>query len=370
LATKIDHGWAPLYALRAERFLYVRAPRPELYDSEADPAQVRNLLEGNPQAVGESVVSSMESSLEQILAAEVEDRPSTTDEETLERLRALGYALPAGQVDPTGTDPKDGVLWSVEFDAATDRYETGDPVARQTLIDLEEKLPSSGNLRRILVEIAIRDGDLEAALAHAEKAAKLIPMSAYDLMMLGFVRENLGDLEGSIAAYREAAIHDPEYDRIQLGLMTGAIMEGRAEEALEHERHLRRLLEQGERRVQLWQIGERWQMVGQDERAGAIYREALSEGAESGRLRMLYAIVLVKLGQAAAAPEQLEKAGASARTPDLADLLGVAYASQGDLETAERIFRRVLGENPGYGPSREHLTRVLQMQGRTAEAEQ
>src|SRR5262245_45652736 len=36
-------GWAPLAAWRADRFLFVRAPRPELYDQAADAGALRNL---------------------------------------------------------------------------------------------------------------------------------------------------------------------------------------------------------------------------------------------------------------------------------------------------------------------------------------
>ena len=37
LATRLDHGWSPLHALRTATHLYVRAPRAELYDVGADP---------------------------------------------------------------------------------------------------------------------------------------------------------------------------------------------------------------------------------------------------------------------------------------------------------------------------------------------
>src|SRR5439155_1783794 len=38
-------GWSPLASWRADRFLFVRAPRPELYDQTADAAAARNIVE-------------------------------------------------------------------------------------------------------------------------------------------------------------------------------------------------------------------------------------------------------------------------------------------------------------------------------------
>src|SRR6266446_4913393 len=36
-------GWSPLHALESERFHFIEAPRPELYDLESDPGETRNI---------------------------------------------------------------------------------------------------------------------------------------------------------------------------------------------------------------------------------------------------------------------------------------------------------------------------------------
>src|SRR5262249_50893521 len=43
-------GWSSLASWRAERFLFVEAPRPELYDLRADPQARRNLVHDRPAA--------------------------------------------------------------------------------------------------------------------------------------------------------------------------------------------------------------------------------------------------------------------------------------------------------------------------------
>ena len=49
LAPRLDFGWSELRAWRDGRYKYIRAPRPELYDLEADPGETRNLAGTSPR---------------------------------------------------------------------------------------------------------------------------------------------------------------------------------------------------------------------------------------------------------------------------------------------------------------------------------
>src|SRR5207302_715243 len=44
-------GWSPLHALESERFHFIEAPRPELYDLESDPGETRNIAAEQPATV-------------------------------------------------------------------------------------------------------------------------------------------------------------------------------------------------------------------------------------------------------------------------------------------------------------------------------
>lgn len=106
LAPDFDFGLSELRGLETVSWKYIRAPRPELYNLEDDPEERRNLASKHSDRVAE-----MEVSLAKILAAEFGTAdPVAMDEETIEKLRSLGYlggaSTSAGDRDMLA-DPKD-----------------------------------------------------------------------------------------------------------------------------------------------------------------------------------------------------------------------------------------------------------------------
>jgi len=103
---ELFRGWSALYALRTERWKFIRAPRPELYDLVQDPGETRNVIEAERE-----VAEELSATLEKILASSLPLAKPEADEETLEQLRSLGYvaAVEPGSAPSSGKDPKDGI---------------------------------------------------------------------------------------------------------------------------------------------------------------------------------------------------------------------------------------------------------------------
>ena len=105
-------GWSPLRALRDGRFKLIEAPRPELYDLEADPSEQENLYARRP-----ALAAAMTGRLSAIgggaplIQAAPTGSPASTD--VRERLAALGYVSggrPASaSVGVPLPDPKDRI---------------------------------------------------------------------------------------------------------------------------------------------------------------------------------------------------------------------------------------------------------------------
>ena len=106
LLPQLDFGWAPLHAVRTSEELYVRAPRPELYQLAEDPGQQRDLSRASPDRV-----AALDGRIRDILAVADLGQRLGLDADERSRLQALGYALPEGPVTATGLDPKAGLRY-------------------------------------------------------------------------------------------------------------------------------------------------------------------------------------------------------------------------------------------------------------------
>ena len=104
-------GWSELQALRAGRYKFINAPRPELYDLEVDPGEQHNIVDDR-RALASIMAARVGSfAASGPLGAPVE---SGLDAETASRLAALGYVGHGAITRPStqgqenaGIDPKD-----------------------------------------------------------------------------------------------------------------------------------------------------------------------------------------------------------------------------------------------------------------------
>src|SRR5206468_11466776 len=84
-------GWSPLVSWRADRFLYVRAPRRELYDLVADPREKTNIALTRAR-VADGVDAELEQFVRRAAGGSVADgERAAVDPAVAERLAALGY---------------------------------------------------------------------------------------------------------------------------------------------------------------------------------------------------------------------------------------------------------------------------------------
>ena len=99
-------GWAELRAMRTNRWKYIRAPKPELYDLVQDPGETTNVIASHPAEVKE-----LEASLNGVSGSPEKVAPAAMDPRTLRQLKSLGYlggsSTPGTELTGQGTDPKD-----------------------------------------------------------------------------------------------------------------------------------------------------------------------------------------------------------------------------------------------------------------------
>jgi len=206
-------GWSPLAAWRFERFLFVDAPRRELYDTQADPGSTRNLAGDRP-----AVVLGMARELAAASAQWGGSAPvapaAKPDAELVERLSSLGYASGAtGSFTPapSGVDPKDKIgVTNRLHDAAL----AGEDGRWDEAIPLYERVvagdPQVFSARLELGLALARRRQWARALPHLELVASRLPDYADARVTLALAYSALGRRQEAIREARAALATSPK----------------------------------------------------------------------------------------------------------------------------------------------------------------
>jgi len=104
LAPSLEYGWSELRGVRTDRWSYIRAPEPELYDLAADPGELKNVYAENPD-----VAERLSALCDSFISREVDLSVTESDQETMDKLRSLGYTAVPFSRNPSaggGKDPK------------------------------------------------------------------------------------------------------------------------------------------------------------------------------------------------------------------------------------------------------------------------
>jgi arylsulfatase A-like enzyme/Flp pilus assembly protein TadD len=364
LTTRLEHGWSPLFAIRTRQHHYVRAPRPELYEVASDPAQVRNRIEIEPAP---PEVGALDAEITRILADQVSHPYQSADDETRDQLRALGYLLPEQEVPETGMDPKDGLvaLRDLDYRAGDAAYAAHDLERAESIFArVVERMPGSTYARGMLALCYLQTGRAPKAIPHLEAALRLSPELADNYTsLLGEAQLLTGDLDAALASYEKAARLNSENSTAQVGLMLRALRGGSVAEAEAHAARALQITLGGDVGAHL-NIGRNWERLGEWGRALASFERALEIDPDSSLAHLNLAILLARLGRLDEVASHLEAAGSLHESPTARNRLGVAYASAGHADRAEAIFRELIADYPDYPSPRQNLAALLRQANR------
>ena len=369
IAGQLDHGWAPIHAIRSHGEKFIHAPQPELFDLRNDPGELDNLLRRDPGAhAGRVQVAS-----ERIAGVKAQERSSARiaiDAETRARIEALGYVVPTGDLTITddAPDPKDAEKYAQIAFKSNELTSLGHwEEAEAVTLEAMRFLPRSSWLRENLARIYLGMHRTAEALAAAEEAVRLAPDSTRALGLLGEIRFRVGDHAGSLAAMQRVVELDPKQPGAHFALMWKLKMGGSIEEA---EEHARLGLELGGHRPSMVEsCGEAWESVGEYERAIAVYEEGIERADEDpSRLHMRLAIQYARLGDERRFEREMKQARGAALDVDLALRLAIVFAARRDFDRAEPIFRAIVVRDRTHSAQRM-LARMLRVMGRGAEAD-
>ncbi len=367
LATQLDHGWAPLHALRDETHRYIRAPRPELYDLTRDPRERDNLLRA-PDDMHREREAAFERELTQILSQQAAGTEVELDAATRAQLQALGYALPDAPAAQSDLDPKDGLRMIRPFELAKARYQEGAiEEAEARMLELGGDFPESPAVHDLLARIYLSQSRAAEALVRAERALELAPASAQQHHLVGLAHLSHGDPVAAVAAFEAALAIDPGHWNSRAGLLWRLRTGGSLEDALEAERiALESQPMNAELRVL---IADTWDQLGHYDRALERYQEAVALDASHGPAHLGLAVSIARLGPLNEVEAHMARSGVAGQALGSRMRLALALAGRGELVRAEGIVRSVVGEAPGFAPARRVWAKLLDDLGRPAEAQ-
>ncbi|HVS33029.1 MAG TPA: sulfatase-like hydrolase/transferase [Thermoanaerobaculia bacterium] len=330
---RIHLGWSELLSLVDERFHFIEAPRPELYDLGGDPGEKTNVL-----ASERRVFASMREELASYATAA--ETPAGIDPEEARKLAALGYlSSTAAASSGPRPDPKDRI---------------GEIAAMVRASDL------------------LRRGAYPEAITAFREIVEANPRLSDAWNQLGTAHEEAGQYEEAAEVYRRAIDVAPELAG-ELGLRRGALLL-RLERPDEAERHARLAAKTNASGMHM--LLARIALAGQDYvRAETEARAAAEDSGSRLAARVLLAQGFTqqgKLGEALALVEAVER---EAQREGIGPVESLQYVRGDVLGRMERYdeavaaFRREIAAFPRNRQTYANLYLVYMVTDRPEEAE-
>lgn len=262
LYPRINMGWSELRGIRTNQWMYIRAPKSELYDLAQDPGEKTNVIQQHPLQA-----ERLNSILNGVISAEGHGSTEKVKlglmkPQTEQELFSLGYlsAYSPKTFDLTGKgiDPKDCTnILKLLFEAENPLSNTSDArrleLERQALAEdptnpqiyyllggrydkahqINEEMNlyrtavrkgiDSGLLHSRMADLLIRQGKTDQAIAEYEKAIQVNPSDTGSLANLATAYLNTGRLDDAEADFKRILVTNPENATAQNGLGMVAI---------------------------------------------------------------------------------------------------------------------------------------------------
>jgi choline-sulfatase len=259
LYPKINMGWAELRAIRTNRWKYIRAPKPELYDLSRDAGEHDNVIESHA-----AEAQKFEAQMQAVIGTGGTEKIETAaiDERTLNQLKSLGYtagfSARSYNLTGQGADPKDrvGILKLME---AAERPRADIPQSRRIELLRQavgqdptnpllyyslgtnyekagrhadalklyqtalQKGIESARLHSRIADLLVRTGKKAAAIPEYEKAAQLNPADLDSQANLATAYLETGRLPDAERVYKGISTIDPSFAAAYNGLGVIAI---------------------------------------------------------------------------------------------------------------------------------------------------
>src|SRR5208282_5421162 len=226
-------GWSPLESWRASKYLYIRAPKPELYDLTADPSAAHNLAQSS-----KATLDTMAAQLDNFarhFSGEAGKSSAELSSSEMQKLASLGYIglqKSSGSVAAVaGTDPKDKIATANKVIEAGTRDQSKPEHAIAALTSVASADPDLYLAQYALGVALARKAQYAEVVKHLHKAIELQPDSAWAHYEIGASLLKTGDFKTAIVHLEIATGRLPAFAPAHISLAEAYEHTGRTDDA-------------------------------------------------------------------------------------------------------------------------------------------
>ncbi|MDI6845726.1 MAG: sulfatase-like hydrolase/transferase [Candidatus Saccharicenans sp.] len=333
---RYHYGWSELRSFQNNRYKLIIAPIPELYDLKNDPEEQKNLvyIEKNTY---EKLTRLAEEFEKKAGEKAIEPDFASVDEETREKLAALGYL--GSFIDPAKlagkilADPKDKIHIFNEISAAR---ETG------------------------------MAGNFEEAISRLKKILDDDPNISDGFFALGNIYFKAKRFKEAAEAFHRALDLKPDDSFAVINILNCYAALGKLEQAEEFVlEHIKKGFEDPQF---YYALGSLYALRGNYDKALPYFEECLKKNPRSASAHNAIAAICLNRDDLSCAEKHLK--AARELNPTLLNLrynLAQLYEKQNRLTEAMELYRQEIADSPNHFKALFNLARLYRLQGREQE---
>jgi choline-sulfatase len=229
-------GWSALESWRAGRYLYIRAPKPELYDLSADPGATRNLAQTS-KATLQTLAGQLDAFDRRFNDSGNTSGGSELTSSEMQKLASLGYVGLQKSTAPTSTaatggDPKDGMATANKILSALALLNEGKPERAAAILQPLLAAGSKMYLAQFVMGAALaRQQQYPQAIEYLRHAIELQPDSTWAHYEMGSSLLKTSDYKTAVVHLEIASSRLPDFGEAHSLLAEAYAHLGRAEDA-------------------------------------------------------------------------------------------------------------------------------------------
>ena len=206
---RIHFNWSELRSVETEKYQFIQAPNPELYDLSADPGETHNLYP-EKKAVAEELHARLNALIHQYSADHELAEKTGLDPALMERLKSLGYAGFSGggtsaSNDVSLPDPKDRIkTYELISEAIADSQHGEYQSSTEKLLAALKTDPASVPVHYLLGLNYYRLREFQKAVEEYQRVLQLSPAYELAVFNLGLAYAHTGDFDQAIQTLKHA----------------------------------------------------------------------------------------------------------------------------------------------------------------------